>query len=74
MDDPTKGVDIQTKRELYDLVKRMCERGVSVIWSSSEDRELLEAAHRVLVMREGRVVADLKGEKLNAYELYNTAL
>ncbi len=74
MDDPTKGVDIKTKNELYDVVAQMCAEGVSVIWSSSEDRELLDAAHRVLVMREGRVAAELQGEKLNAYELYNAAL
>lgn len=74
MDDPTKGVDIKTKNELYDLVAQMCETGMAVIWNSSEDRELLDAAHRVLVLREGRVAAELKGDKLNAYELYNAAL
>ena len=74
MDDPTKGVDIQTKTELYDLVDEMCADGMSVVWSSSEDRELLQAAHRVLVMREGRVVAELEGDTLNAYELYKAAL
>lgn len=74
LDDPTKGVDIKTKTELYALVAQMCSSGVAVLWSSSEDHELLETAHRVLVLHEGRVTAELKGEQLNAYELYKAAL
>lgn len=74
LDDPTKGVDIKTKNELYALIAEMCDRGVAVLWSSSEDRELLETAHRVLVLHEGRVTAELEGERLNGYELYQAAL
>lgn len=74
MDDPTKGVDIQTKEELYALMREMCAQGAAILWNSSEDQELLTNADRVLVMKEGRIVNALEGETLNEFELYKAAL
>jgi ABC-type sugar transport system ATPase subunit len=54
-DDPTRGIDIGAKDELAALVADLAARGMTIIWVSSELPELLANAHRILVMREGRV-------------------
>ncbi|HEY1597051.1 MAG TPA: sugar ABC transporter ATP-binding protein [Thermoleophilaceae bacterium] len=58
-DEPTRGVDVGAKRAIYDLLVSLAERGVGVLLISSEVEELLGLAHRVLVMRGGRVVSEL---------------
>ncbi|MBI9106874.1 MAG: sugar ABC transporter ATP-binding protein [Spirochaetales bacterium] len=74
MDDPTKGVDIKTKEELYTLMKELCDAGVSILWNSSEDQEILKNTDRVLVLNEGRIVDELRGDRLSEYELYKAAM
>jgi simple sugar transport system ATP-binding protein/ribose transport system ATP-binding protein len=61
-DEPTRGVDVGAKRDLYELLVAMAARGVAVLLISNEVEEILGLAHRVLVMRAGRVVAELDGE------------
>ena len=56
LDEPTRGVDVGARAELYQLVHALAERGVGVLLVSSEVPEVLGLADRVLVMREGRVV------------------
>ena len=60
LDDPTKGVDIGTRRQMYGLFREAAERGKLVIWYSTEDEEL-ETCSRVLVFRYGRIVKELAG-------------
>jgi ribose transport system ATP-binding protein len=74
MNDPTKGVDVKTKKELYELLGRMCSKGVSVIWNSSDDQELLQNADRILVFRDGMIVRELTGDQLTENALYRAAL
>ncbi|MCF6335991.1 MAG: sugar ABC transporter ATP-binding protein [Spirochaetales bacterium] len=74
MDDPTKGVDIKTKEELYALMKELCDTGVSIIWNSSEDQEILRNADRVLVLNDGWIVDELREDRLSEYELYKAAM
>ena len=74
MDDPTKGIDYHTKEELYALMRTMCVAGAAVIWHSSEDEELLSNCDRVLVFNGGRIVDELRGERMTELELYNAAL
>lgn len=61
--DPTRGVDIETKRDLYVLFREAATAGKLVIWYSSEDEEL-EMADRVLVMASGQVVRELQGVEI----------
>jgi ABC-type sugar transport system ATPase subunit len=58
-DEPTRGVDVGAKRAIYDLLVALAEGGMGVLLISSEVEEILGLAHRVLVMRAGRVVAEL---------------
>jgi ribose transport system ATP-binding protein len=73
MDDPTKGIDVHTKEQLYELMDSLCEKGVSIIWHSSDDEELLGHTDRILVFNSGEISDELEGERLTEYELYNAA-
>ncbi|HEY1317019.1 MAG TPA: sugar ABC transporter ATP-binding protein [Gaiella sp.] len=59
MDEPTRGVDVGAKREIYRLLADARERGVGILVSSSETEELLLLCDRILVMARGRIVASL---------------
>ncbi|MEX1169276.1 MAG: sugar ABC transporter ATP-binding protein [Chloroflexota bacterium] len=60
-DEPTRGVDVGAKRDLYELLVDLAAGGVAILLISNEMEELLGLAHRVVVMRTGRVVAELAG-------------
>ncbi|SEF86738.1 sugar ABC transporter ATP-binding protein [Bosea lathyri] len=64
LDEPTRGVDVGAKREIYFLIHRLAQQGLAVIVISSELIELIGLAHRVAVMRAGRIVATLSGDEL----------
>jgi simple sugar transport system ATP-binding protein/ribose transport system ATP-binding protein len=63
-DEPTRGVDVGAKRAIYDILAELAAEGLGLIVISSELEEVLGLAHRVLVMRRGRVVAELAGAAL----------
>ncbi|MCB8881164.1 sugar ABC transporter ATP-binding protein [Acidisoma cellulosilytica] len=59
LNDPTRGVDVQTKREIYLMLRRFAQEGQAIILLSSDTPELVHLCDRVLVMREGNLVAEL---------------
>ncbi|MDX6626103.1 MAG: ribose transport system ATP-binding protein [Solirubrobacterales bacterium] len=59
LDEPTRGIDVGSKREIYDVIRGLSGEGVGVILISSELPEVLEMSNRILVMRQGSVVAEL---------------
>jgi ribose transport system ATP-binding protein len=59
-DEPTKGIDVGTKREIYDLMNEMTESGKSIIMISSDMEELLGMSDRIVVLYEGSVSGELK--------------
>ena len=61
LDEPTHGVDIGSKAQIYDLIMEMARRGTSIIVASSELEELEALCHRVLILREGTIAAELSG-------------
>ncbi|MGH2872727.1 MAG: sugar ABC transporter ATP-binding protein, partial [Solirubrobacteraceae bacterium] len=63
-DEPTRGVDVGAKRAIYDLLVSLAAEGRGVLLISSELEEILGLAHRVLVMRRGRIVRELEGEQI----------
>ncbi len=73
LDDPTKGIDIESKRDLYALIAALAEEGVGIVLFSSEDEELLANVHRVLVFNGGRISRELQGDSLTAHDLYHAA-
>jgi ABC-type sugar transport system ATPase subunit len=64
-DEPTRGVDVGAKRAIYDFLVELAANGLGIVLISSELEEILGLAHRVLVMRRGRIVAELEGGALS---------
>jgi ribose transport system ATP-binding protein len=69
LDEPTRGVDVGAKRDIYFLVQQLSREGRGVIVVSSELMELIGLCHRVVVMRAGRIQAVLPAAQLNEEEL-----
>jgi simple sugar transport system ATP-binding protein/ribose transport system ATP-binding protein len=63
-DEPTRGVDVGAKRTIYDILVSLAADGMAILLVSSEIEEVLGLAHRVIVMRGGRVVEHLEGERM----------
>ncbi len=59
LNDPTKGVDVGTKNEFYDLLRDLCNTGTSILFYSSDDEELVGLCDRVLVIRDGKIRTEL---------------
>ncbi len=64
LDEPTRGIDVGAKAEIYDLVHRLAGEGLAVLFVSSEMEEVLSLADRALVMHEGRISGSLEREAL----------
>ena len=58
-------MDVAGKEEIYDVMERLASEGKGVIFISSEFSELVAVCHRVLVFREGRIVAEFDGDEVN---------
>ena len=64
-DEPTRGVDVGAKRAIYDLLLRLASEGMAIVLVSSEIEEVLGLAHRVAVLRNGRIVGELHGPEIS---------
>ena len=65
LDEPTRGIDVGTKLEIQKQVLKLSEQGVSVTFISSEIPEMLSVCQRLIVMRDRKIVGELKGDELN---------
>lgn len=74
MDEPTRGIDVGAKREIYEIINDLAGQGKSIILISSELPEVLGMSDRVLVMKDDAIVAELTGEQINAVEVMRHAL
>lgn len=74
LNDPTKGVDVRAKGEFYHLLAKLRQAGAAILFYSSDDEELLGLCDRVLVLRDGRITAELSGEKLTQTELVTASV
>jgi ribose transport system ATP-binding protein len=72
--DVTRGVDIATKHEIYELMMRLAREGRAVLFYSSDAEELAHLCHRVLVMREGRIAAELVAPSATAEDIVSAAV
>lgn len=73
LDEPTRGIDIGAKQEIYRLMEDLAERGVTVLFVSSEMAEILGMSDRVLVMHEGRISGELAREELTEERVMHLA-
>lgn len=65
LDEPTRGIDIGAKGEIQSLINELAESGLGVLMISSELEELVEGSSRVIVMRDGQAVAELRGDDIS---------
>jgi len=72
-DEPTRGVDVGAKRAIYDLLTTLAAGGLGVLLISSDVEEILGLAHRVLVMRMGKITAELTGGDLTEAAILSAA-
>ncbi|WP_423210010.1 sugar ABC transporter ATP-binding protein [Paracoccus yeei] len=74
IDEPTRGIDVGTKRQIYAFIRRLAEEGRSVIVISSEMPEVIGLSDRVLVMREGRAAGIVEGAALTEETIVRLAM
>ena len=73
LDNPTQGVDVGAKEEIYDIILRLAARGVAVVVLSNEAQEIMRVCGRALVMYHGDVRDEVSGERLNETEIMRLA-
>ncbi|MCP9949744.1 sugar ABC transporter ATP-binding protein [Actinomadura madurae] len=74
LDEPTRGIDIGAKAEIYRIVAGLAAEGLAVVFASSELPEVTGLAHRVLVCRGGRVAGELTGDEISEERIMHLAL
>lgn len=74
LDEPTRGVDIGSKRAIYDVIVKIAKAGTAVILISSEHEEIVGLSHRIVVLREGRIVGSFAQAEADGTELVRAAL
>ncbi len=73
LDEPTRGIDVGTKAEVYRLIREAAERGVAVLVVTSEMPELLALSDRILVMCAGRISGELRGKEMTQANILKLA-
>jgi len=74
LDEPTRGVDVGAKFEIYSIIINLAESGSAVLFISSEIEELIGTCDRILVMKDGRITGDVQKEDLNQERILELAL
>jgi ribose transport system ATP-binding protein len=69
LDEPTRGIDVGAKAEVQGVIDDLAKEGLGVVLISSELEELIEGSDRVVVLKEGRVVGELEGDRVSEHEL-----
>ena len=65
LDEPTRGIDVGAKQEIYQLMEELAEEGVAILFASSELEEVMGMSDRTLVMHEGRLTGELQRDELS---------
>jgi ribose transport system ATP-binding protein len=73
-DEPTKGIDVGAKEEVYNLMAELANEGKAIIMISSEVSEILGMSDRILVMKAGRITAEMSREEANQSKILEAAL
>jgi ribose transport system ATP-binding protein len=69
LDEPTQGVDVHAKATIHALAREAAANGSAVVIASSDDVELCDACDRVLVMRDGRIAGEVRGDRRTPEEI-----
>jgi ribose transport system ATP-binding protein len=74
LSDPTRGIDVGTKQEIYQLLRRLADEGAAIVFYSTDYDELIGCCDRVLVLYEGRIKQELAGAEITEQNLIASAL
>ncbi|MBN1359737.1 MAG: sugar ABC transporter ATP-binding protein [Sedimentisphaerales bacterium] len=74
LDEPTRGIDVGAKAEIYHLMRRLADRGVAIVMISSDMEELLAVSDRIMVMHEGRITGTLEQEAFSEEAVMHLAV
>ncbi|MFT4436473.1 sugar ABC transporter ATP-binding protein [Caballeronia sp. 15715] len=74
LSDPTRGIDVGTKQEIYQLLRRLADKGAAIVFYSTDYDELIGCCDRVLVLYEGRIKKELAGPEITEQNLIASAL
>ena len=69
-DEPSRGIDVSAKQQIFEIMWAQSRQGVSTIFVSSELEELLEVCNRILIMKEGKFIGEVRPEDININQLY----
>ena len=73
MDEPTRGVDVGAKFEIYQLMRQLNKEGIAILMISSELIEIIGMSDRILVMKEGSIVAELQSSETSEEQIIEYA-
>jgi ribose transport system ATP-binding protein len=74
LNDPTRGIDVGTKQELYQLLRELADRGASILLYSTDYDELIGCCDKVLILYDGRIVRTLEGEAITETDIVASSL
>ena len=74
LNDPTRGIDVGTKQELYQLLRDLADAGAAIVFYSTDYDELIGCCDRVLILYDGRIVRELEGEEINETNIVASSL
>jgi ribose transport system ATP-binding protein len=73
-DEPSRGIDVNAKQQIFQIIWEQSRKGIASIMVSSELEELLEVCNRILIMRYGEIVGEVNADELTVDELYVTCM
>jgi ABC-type sugar transport system ATPase subunit len=73
-DEPSRGIDVNAKQQIFEIMWEQARKGISTIFVSSELEELLEVCHRIIIMRDGEFVGQVNPDDISINELYAYAM
>jgi len=73
LDNPTQGVDVGAKEEIYDIILDLAEQGMAIIVLSSEAQEIVRLCDRALVMYQGHIQGEVAGSTMNEHDIMRLA-
>jgi ribose transport system ATP-binding protein len=73
-DEPSRGVDVNAKQQVFEIIWTEARKGVSTIFVSTELEEVLEVCHRILIMRDGKIVEEVASDEMSTSKLYELCM
>jgi ribose transport system ATP-binding protein len=73
-DEPTRGIDVAAKQEIYDLLRRLADGGVAILMISSDMEEVIGVSDRIAVMHEGRISGTLARDQFSEHRVLELAV